>query len=99
MFRYFYRVFVHFSVVFNVLLFGRAYQSFSARQQYLWYLGYPNLKRPIDWFFAFFFNEKEHCLDAFLFWKRIYKAAQEAEQAYCHSSNTETKHWRMTLDS
>lgn len=97
--KYLYRVLLHCSILFNVILFGKPYQSFSARQYALWYKGYPNLMFQIDWFFEKFFNEKYHCQDAYMFWKAILASAVKHQDDFTHSSNTETKLWKITLDS
>lgn len=66
--KYFERVGIALSVLFNVIVGGYSNQSFSARN-YQWAKdGKPNLVRQIDWVFYQLTGETQHCLVAWTYW-------------------------------
>jgi hypothetical protein len=63
--KYFYKVGIAFSVLFNVILGGESNQAFSARN-YNWKKeGKPNLVWLID---AIFWFDPDHCMQSWVYW-------------------------------
>lgn len=65
------------SVLFNVILGGASNQSFSARNYDRKRAGKVNLVFVIDFIALSIFNDKNHCLDAWVYWftrKSTYEA-------------------------
>lgn len=68
MIEYLKRVGIAISVLFNVLLGGSSNQSFSARN-YAWKkANKPNFVWLIDFIAELVFNDRNHCLEAWVYW-------------------------------
>jgi len=72
--RYFERILLAFSILFNTMLGGSTNQSFSARNWGWRRAGYPNLVWLID---IIFFWEKQHCVEAWIKWTIINNALRD----------------------